>query len=54
MYFAKNNVAVVENNYLNNRHFLCEMSPDEIVGISEYPGQKRLTSNVGSRYIIET
>jgi hypothetical protein len=37
---AKNNVAGVENNYLNNRHFLCKMSPNEIVGISAYMAEK--------------
>lgn len=39
---AKNNVAGVENNYLKNRHFLCKMSPDEIVGIGIYAAEKRL------------
>ena len=37
---AQNNVAVVENNYLKNRHFLCKMSPNEIDGISAYTAEK--------------
>jgi hypothetical protein len=37
---AQNNVAGVENNYLKDRHFLCKMSPDEKVGISEYTAEK--------------
>jgi len=24
---SKNNVAGIENNYLNNRQFICKMSP---------------------------
>jgi hypothetical protein len=40
MYFAKNDVAGVENNYLRNRQFLCKMSPDEKVGISAYMAEK--------------
>jgi hypothetical protein len=36
MYFAKNNVAGIGNNYLKNLQFLCKMSSDEIVGISAY------------------
>lgn len=40
MYFAKNYVAGVENNYLKNRHFLCKMFPDETFGISEYTAEK--------------
>ena len=33
---CKNNVAGVENNYLNNRQFLYKISPDEIVGIGTF------------------
>lgn len=40
MAVAQNNVAGVENNYLNNCQFLCKMSPDEIVGISAYMAEK--------------
>jgi hypothetical protein len=44
MYFAKNNVARVENNYLKNRQFLYKMSPDEIVGIGVYMAEKACPS----------
>jgi hypothetical protein len=27
---AKNNVARVEKNYLNDNQFMCKMSPDEL------------------------
>ena len=35
MTVAQNNVAGIENNYLKNHQYLCKMSPDEIVGISQ-------------------
>ena len=43
MYFAKNYVAGVGNNYLKNRHFLYKISPDEIVGIGVYMAEKALS-----------
>jgi hypothetical protein len=40
MTVAQNSVTGVENNYLKHRRFLCKMSPDEKVGISEYTTEK--------------
>jgi hypothetical protein len=44
MYFAKNDVAGVENIYLKNRHFLCKMSPDERLkrGVNYFADQTHL------------
>jgi hypothetical protein len=51
MSVAQDYVAGVENNYLKSRHFLCKISPNEIVRISEYMVENVCPSDLTKLFI---